>query len=176
MKKLIKNFKVYVFLLNAATVVTACLKTQDQNVTNTPEKEASMIANWLATMVTNKKNIDTTSTGLYYIVQKVGTGATVHAGDSVTVIYTGMFLDGQVFDASSLHSTAGTYKYVHKDTDPNKRMIKGWEEGIEVLSKGSSAAFLIPSAKAYGASGNSVIPPYTPLIFVIEVVNIKSSL
>jgi FKBP-type peptidyl-prolyl cis-trans isomerase len=79
-----------------------------------------------------------------------------------------MFLDGQVFDASAYHGD-GTYTYKHK-TDP---LILGWEEGIEVLNKGASAAFLIPSAKAYGVRGQGSIPPNTPLIFIIEVVDIK---
>jgi len=54
-------------------------------------------------------------------------------------------------------------------------MIQGWEEGIEILSKGGSATFLIPSNKGYGPLGSEdrTIPPYTPLIFIIEVVNIK---
>jgi len=177
MKK-IKNFKVYVFLLLAATVISSCLKTPDQNSTNTPEKEASQIQSWLAQMVTNKNDIDTTSTGLFYIVKKIGTGATVKAGDSVTVKYTGMFLDGSVFDTSDKASNpSGTFKFLHKaPTDPTRTLIQGWEEGVEVLSKGSSAAFLIPSAKGYGVNGSyPYIPPYTPLIFVIDVVDIKSN-
>ena len=113
MKK-IKNFKVYVFLLLAATVISSCLKTPDQNSTNTPEKEASQIQSWLAQMVTNKNDIDTTSTGLFYIVKKIGTGATVKAGDSVTVKYTGMFLDGSVFDTSDKASNpSGTFKFLY---------------------------------------------------------------
>jgi len=61
--------------------------------------------------------------------------------------------------------------YIHK----TNRMIQGWEEGIEILSKGGSATFLIPSNKGYGPLGSEdrTIPPYTPLIFIIEVVNIK---
>jgi FKBP-type peptidyl-prolyl cis-trans isomerase len=79
-----------------------------------------------------------------------------------------MFLDGTIFDSST------SFKYIHKNTDPTKRLIQGWEEGIEILRNGGSAAFLIPSAKAYGAEGRiPSIPPYSPLIFIIEVIDIK---
>ena len=131
----------------------------------TPENEASLIKTWLETMVKNKQNIDTTSTGLYYIVNKVGAGRTIHEGDSVTVQYSGMFLNGTVFDSSA------SFSYIHKAT--GQRMIQGWEEGIEVLSKGGSAVFLIPSDKGYGPYGGGPIPPYTPLLFVIDVIDIK---
>jgi FKBP-type peptidyl-prolyl cis-trans isomerase len=81
-----------------------------------------------------------------------------------------MFMDGAIFDASS-YRTPGTMTYIHK----TNRMVQGWEEGIEVLSKGASAAFLVPSAKGYGVTGSEggIIPPNTPLIFIIEVVDIK---
>jgi FKBP-type peptidyl-prolyl cis-trans isomerase len=90
------------------------------------------------------------------------------------VKYTGKLLNGEIFDASAWHSEDAKYEYLHKaPTDATKTMIQGWEEGIEVLRKGGSGTFLIPSNKAYGSSGKGSILPYTPLIFVIEVVNIR---
>jgi len=168
-------FKVAVFALFVVVAASGCKKSSNLDpVFYTPEHEASITKEWLDSMVANGFNIDTTSTGILYIAGKVGTGPTVKAGDVVTVKYKGKFLDGTVFDASEYHSEAGTMTYVHKaPTDATKTLIQGWEEGIEMLSKGGSAAFLIPSAKGYGSSGNSTIPPYTPLIFVIEVVDIK---
>lgn len=168
MKKWNAFFKIGILVLFTAVIVSGCGK-DDPYADYTPEREAALIKDWLETMVTNKKDIDTTSTGIYYIVEKEGTGATVKAGDKVTVKYTGLFLDGTIFDASSSHNEAGTMTYVHK-TD---RLITGWEEGIEVMSKGTTAAILVPSAKAYGTTGYSSIPPNTPLVFVIEVVDIK---
>ncbi|MBA4410961.1 MAG: FKBP-type peptidyl-prolyl cis-trans isomerase [Bacteroidota bacterium] len=155
-------------VLFAIIIVSGCKKNEDPYATYTPEREAALIKEWLAQMVTNKKDIDTTSTGIYYIVEKEGTGETVKTGNKVTVKYTGLFLDGSVFDASAYRGD-GTMTYIHK-TD---RLIQGWEEGIEVMKKGGTAAFLIPSAKAYGTAGSGSIPPNTPLIFVIEVIEIK---
>lgn len=167
MKKLNAILKVCVFVMFAVVLASSCKK-DDPYADYTPEREAALIKDWLATMVKNNKDIDTTSTGIYYIVEKEGTGETVKTGDEVTVKYTGLFLDGSIFDASAYHGD-GTMTYIHK-TDP---LIQGWEEGIEVMKKGGSAAFLIPSAKGYGTTGSGSIPPYTPLIFVIEVVDIK---
>lgn len=143
-------------------------KEEDPFAIYTPEREAGLIKEWIETMNSNNKDIKTTTTGIKYIVEKIGSGELVKSGNTVTVKYTGMFLDGQIFDASAYHGD-GTYTYKHK-TD---RLIQGWEEGIEVLNKGASAAFLIPSAKAYGTTGQGPIPPNTPLIFVIEVIDIK---
>jgi FKBP-type peptidyl-prolyl cis-trans isomerase len=170
MKKLFTLFTVSFLVLFSIAFIQGCKKTEDPYAGYTLEREQTMIKDWLATMVTNKKDIDTTSTGLYYIVETKGTGATVKAGNTVKVKYIGMYLDGSVFDASSYYGD-GTITYIHKDA--NTRMIQGWEEGIEVMNKGAKAAFLIPSAKGYGPTGNNSIPKNTPLIFIIEVVDIK---
>jgi FKBP-type peptidyl-prolyl cis-trans isomerase FkpA len=168
MKKLNALLKVGVLVLFSALIISGCNKNEDPYAEYTPEREATLIKDWLAQMVTNKKDIDTTSTGIFYIVEKEGTGETVKSGNTVKVKYTGMFLDGTIFDASAYHGD-GTMTYVHK-TDP---LIKGWEEGIEVMSKGGIAAFLVPSAKGYGITGAGSIPPNTPLIFIIEVIEIN---
>lgn len=170
MKKLVKLLKVSVLILFSIVLAVGCKKTEDPYAAYTLEREQTMITEWLAQMVTNKKDIDTTATGLYYIVEAEGTGATVKAGNTVKVKYVGMFLDGSVFDASSYYGD-GTMTYIHKDS--NTRMIQGWEEGIEIMNKGAKIAFLIPSAKGYGPTGNNTIPKNTPLIFIIEVVEIK---
>ena len=164
MKKLNSWFKVCTVVLFALVFVLGCKKTEVTN-SNTSEIEAAQMKDWLDANVKSSKNIDTTATGLYYIVDKVGSGPKVLTGDSLTVKYTGMFMDGTVFDA------APSYSYVHKGT--GQRMIQGWEEGIEVLSKGGSALFMIPSAKAYGDYGYAIIPPFSPLLFTIEVIDIK---
>lgn len=161
------TLKVCTIVLLAVVLVSGCNKAEDPYAQYTAEREAGLISDWLAAMVSNDKDIDTTSTGIYYILEKDSVGATVVTGDTVTVKYTGMFMDGAIFDAST------SFTFTHKDTDLDKRMIKGWEEGMEVLSIGDKAAFLIPSEKAYGSTGYYTIPPYSPLIFVIEVVDIK---
>jgi FKBP-type peptidyl-prolyl cis-trans isomerase len=170
MKSLKDIIKLGVFIL-FVVIMASCTKNTDPYAQYTPEREASMIKDWKASVKKNKKmHLDSTSTGIYFIrdTTKVGTGPTVKAGNTVKVKYTGLFLDGSVFDDSSYHGD-GTMTYVHM-TD---RMIQGWEEGIVVLSKGGGAGFLVPSAKGYGTTGSGSIPPNTPLIFIIEVLDIK---
>jgi FKBP-type peptidyl-prolyl cis-trans isomerase FkpA len=179
MKSWMNKFKLSVIILFVAIAFSSCLddSLEGETISYTSEQELAQMKTWLDSMVARKKDIDTTSTGLFYIRQKTGTGPNVKAEDVVTVKYTGMFVNGTIFDASAYHSEAGTMTYLHKaPTDPNKTLIQGWEEGIEVLNKGASAAFLIPSNKGYGTKGSAKIPPYTPLIFVIEVVDIKSKI
>jgi len=170
MKKLTNILKIGVLILFVGIMASCNTDVEDPYANYTPEREATLIKDWLTAMTAKGMDIDTTASGIFYIndTTKVGTGATVAAGNTVTVKYTGMFLDGQVFDASSLRGD-GTMTFIHK----TNRMIQGWEEGIEILNKGAGAAFLIPSAKGYGTTGQGSIPPNTPLIFIIEVTNIK---
>lgn len=187
MSKLNRIFKISAFLL-FVLIVASCKKEVEDPYANlqtaienyavksiynnevnyTEAGEAALIKTWLDSMIVNNTVIDTTSTGLSYIVEKVGAGENVKTGNVVTVKYIGFFMNGTIFDASAYHGV-GTMTYSHKVDE----LIMGWEEGIEVLKKGGRAAFLIPSAKGYGSTGNSSIPPYTPLIFIIEVVDIK---
>ena len=120
-----------------------------------------------------------TKSGLNYVISKEGTGAKANPGDTVVVNYTGMFLSGKVFD-SSLPEVAkknGTFN-PQRPYEPLKLpvglggSIPGFEEGLMLLNKGAKATLILPSSLAYGEQGNQGIPPYTPLIFEVDMVNI----
>ncbi len=174
--KTMKNFLKIGTIIVFAVFMASCMKNEDPYADYTPEREAKLIEEWKTAMVAKGQELNNLPNGIMYILDKTktGTGQTIaefakeHETVTLTVKYTGMFLDGQIFDASSYRGN-GTMEYKHKVD----RMIAGWEEGIEILKKGGSAAFLIPSAKAYGVTGQGMIPPNTPLIFVIEIVDIK---
>ena len=53
------------------------------------------------------------------------------------------------------------------------RVIPGWDQGLILLNKGAKATFIVPSELGYGEHGNQMIGPYTPLVFDVEIVNIK---
>jgi len=113
-----------------------------------------------------KIKVKPTTTGLYYIELKKGTGPKVDKGDTVAVHYTGTLLDGTTFDSSV-------------GRDPIKfpigtgYVIPGWEEGIGMMKKGGKAKLLIPSSLGYADKGaGQVIPPYTPLLFEVELIDI----
>ena len=120
-----------------------------------------------------------TATGLNYVVTTQGSGPKANPGDTVLVNYTGMFLSGKVFD-SSLAEVAkknGTFD-PQRPYEPLKLpvgmngSIAGFEEGLMLLPKGAKATLILPSSLAYGEQGNQGIPPFTPLIFEVDVVNI----
>ena len=97
----------------------------------------------------------------------VGTGATAATGDTISVLYNGTFLDGRVFDASSLH---GNVPYTFRLGAGN--VIAGWDQGLVGMRVGGVRRLTIPSSLAYGSSGNGPIPPNTPLRFEVQLVTI----
>lgn len=118
----------------------------------------------------NKSNpkIKTTASGLQYEVLQEGDGKTKpKATDIVQVKYTGKLMDGTVFDSTDKNGGA--------PMDINLGgVIKGWTEGIQLMSKGSKYKFYIPSDLAYGDQGaGDAIPGGSTIIFDVELVNIK---
>lgn len=172
------TLKISLFIFLITLIVSGCKKSSDVTpdlsaiiqpyvIHPSDNVESNMISEWLDSMSVRQMDVQTSPTGIKYIMGKEGEGATVAAGDTVTVKYIGFFMNGGILDSSE--NQGGTMTYVHK----TNRMIQGWEEGIELLNKGASAAFLFPSSKAYGSTGNGPVAPNVPLIFVIEVVDIK---
>ncbi len=149
--------------------LASCFSNSDDTDTidYTPEREAALIQEYLDTMVNRGFDIDTTNAGVYYIKIKEGEGDYVQAGDSIGIEYVGFFVTGVVFDASAYYGD-GIYRYVHLGT----RMIPGFEDAVSHLKKGGEASFLLPSSMAYGSYGTRTIPPYTPLVFEISLVDI----
>lgn len=127
------------------------------------------------------KGLKTTvsASGLNYVISTQGSGAKPNPGDTVVVNYTGSFLSGKIFDTSlpDIAKKAGTFN-VQRPYEPLKmpvgmsNSIPGFEEGLMLLNKGSKATLIMPSNLAYGEQGNQGIPPFTPLVFEIEMVNI----
>lgn len=105
-----------------------------------------------------------TANGVYYVVKTAGTGTPNIAGDSITVGYKGMLLDGTVFDSSEGRPP---FQFVLGALD----VIMGWDEVVGVLKKGDKATVYIPSALGYGSRGaGESIPANANLIFEIEIV------
>ena len=115
----------------------------------------------------NNITVKPTANGLYVVVKKKGNGAKVAAGKQVAINYTGRLLDGTVFDSSEGKEPL-TY------TVGQMSLIPGWEDGVKGQPEGSQLQLVIPSALAYGSRGNGrVIPPYSPLVFDLEIVSVK---
>ncbi len=98
----------------------------------------------------------------------VGTGQTAEPGDTVDVKYTGMFVDGGVFDSSEQHDGKPLNFVVG-----GGRMIKGFDEGVRGMKVGGKRKLEVPSAMGYGAKGaRGRIAPNTPLKFEIELAGV----
>ena len=116
--------------------------------------------------VIGASSIFTLPSGLQYEVIREGTGARPTAADSVTVHYTGMLIDGAVFDSSVERGEPATF--------PLSGVIAGWTEGVQLMTIGSIYRFTMPPELAYGAAGRPpVIPAKSTLIFVIELLGIQ---
>lgn len=125
------------------------------------EKEAGDFAKYLAD---NKITAKPTASGLIYIETKKGTGAMPDSTSVVKVHYHGTLMDGTVFDSSVERKEPATF--------PLNRVITGWTEGLQLMRKGGKAKLIVPSALGYREYGQGNIPPYTPLVFEVELIDI----
>ncbi len=121
-----------------------------------------------------KNNIKATKTpsGLYYSVATKGLGPNAKAGKKVTMNYTGKLMDGKAFDSN----TDPKFNHVSPFTFNlgQGQVIKGWDEGVQLMNLGTKGTLYIPSGLGYGASGagGGAIPANAVLIFDVEVVGI----
>ena len=99
-------------------------------------------------------------------VIKEGQGEIPQASDEVEVIYEGRLIDGTVFDATSKHGGAATDKFRANG------LIKGWTEALTLMPVGSKWQLYIPYELAYGERQAGQIPPYSTLVFDLELVSI----
>lgn len=115
--------------------------------------------------------IHQTSLGTYYIIYKEGHGDYAAKGDTLSLIYTGYFSDGIIFDASAYHYEDSLWTITY--LDPDLPLIDGMNDGLPVMKKGSVYDLIIPSGLAYGSQGNEVIPPYMPILFTVDLRDIR---
>ena len=108
-------------------------------------------------------NLKTSESGLVYEIIEPGEGDKVPYNGQVSVIYTGKFTDGKVFDSSNGEPVSFNVQNV----------VKGFGEGLQLLGKGGKALLYIPGDLAYGINGapQGGIGPNTTLVFEIEVVD-----
>lgn len=116
----------------------------------------------------NNITVKPTESGLYFIEQAKGKGPTIAAGDTAYVHCTGTFLDGKDF-------------FTTRGEEPLEvivgigMVIPGWDQALVMMSNGGKAKLIIPSDLAYGETGvgEGLVPPYTPLVFEVEVMSVK---
>lgn len=142
------------------------------------QSEPEAIANYINN---NNIKVKPNADGLYVIVKKKGNGPKVAAGKKVAINYTGRLLDGTMFDSSvesdarrgNIYADGRTYEPLTY-TVGQMGLIKGWEDGIMGQPEGSILQLVMPSSLGYGSRGaGEMIPPFSPLVFDIEIVSVK---
>jgi FKBP-type peptidyl-prolyl cis-trans isomerase len=109
--------------------------------------------------------------GIYYLMIRNGTGKKVETGDTVTLNYEGRFLNGKFFDSTIKRRQPFQFVY-----GTEWQVIRGLEEGIGLMHEGEKSLFIIPSELGFGSMGSSsgIIPPFTSLIFEVEILKVSS--
>ncbi len=115
----------------------------------------------------NNITVKPTADGLYYVEKVKGTGPKAVPGKKVKVHYTGTLLDGKKFDSS--RDRGQPFEF----TLGQGQVIKGWDEGISMMNVGGRATLIIPSSIGYGDRDMGTIPPYSTLVFDVELVGVE---
>jgi FKBP-type peptidyl-prolyl cis-trans isomerase FkpA len=146
------------------------------------EKEKEAFLNWIEDFgdyekvilqqFLNKEKLPVmpTASGMYHLKIKEGTGRRIAIGDTITVNYEGKFLNGKYFDSTVRRNQPFQFVY-----GSEWQVVKGLEEAIGMMRKGEKSVFIIPSDLAFGNSGSStgIIPPFTSLIFEVEILAVN---
>ena len=141
-------------------------------------EESKTIEEYLAK---NKLTAQKTESGLYYVIEKEGTGEATTSGTTLSVNYAGYLINGTLFDtswpeiakANNIFSEERPYEPLPVSVGLGQ-VIPGWDEGLMLLKKGSKAKFIIPSPLGYGESGaGAMIPANSILVFDVEVTDAK---
>ncbi|UYZ61685.1 FKBP-type peptidyl-prolyl cis-trans isomerase [Hymenobacter weizhouensis] len=152
-------------LLFLATAIFSSCKKEEEEV-DYASRDESIIQAYIKD--NNLTGAERQASGLYLVRTQPGTGTTRPTeGQTVSARYKGMTLDGNVFDQNT--AIPAPYSFALGKGG----VIKGWDEGFALLTKGEKAILLIPSGLAYGSTGASRIPPNAVLRFDVELVDFK---
>jgi len=139
-------------------VETAMYYAREKTAEESRRREEAFLA-----LNSQRQGVHVTPSGLQYEVLVETNGEKPQADSTVRVIYTGSFIDGSIFDNSG---NDGAFI-------PMEMVIPGWTEGLMLMGVGSIYRLFIPSSLAYGRNGaQNVIPPYSTLIFTVELLEI----
>ncbi len=135
----------------------------DRIVKENENKARSQLEAYMDKYSTGFEKLDN---GLRYKILKEGKGEKVGTGKKVTTKYKGYFVDGRVFDSTDMHDP------IEFETGAGK-MIPGFDLMVQDMKLNEKRTVLLPPDLAYGERGaGRVIPPNTPIMFDIEVIEV----
>lgn len=120
----------------------------------------------------NQQKIDIvpTGSGMFFIKTRKGNGKKVEKGDLVTIDYEGKFLNGKYFDSTKKRNMPFEFIF-----GSEWQVIKGLEEAIGYMEESEKSIVILPSGLAWGEQGSStgIVPPFTSLIFELEIIKVE---
>lgn len=147
-----------IFTILTLLLFTACSK--EDPIIDYSEQNDTEIQSYLAT---NSLEAEKSTSGLYYIIDEVGTGKKPTSTDAVTVKYKGYLTNGDVFDTTDDDAISFVLSNV----------ILGWKEGLAHFKEGGKGKLIIPAHLAYGGNTVGKIPAGSVLIFDIELIAVN---
>lgn len=112
-------------------------------------------------------DIKSDDSGVKYIIHEEGSGSKPQVGDQVSVMYYGTLENGEMFDNAYKRGSEFSFKI------GEGQVIKGWDEGLQLLNEGAKATLIIPSELGYGDQDTPTIPANSTLRFYIELKSIN---
>ena len=168
-KDVLKGNELKISNRDAQKIVESYFKDKEQKMNADREVKGKIAKNagekYLAENAKNE-GVITLPSGLQYKVLKEGNGRKPKATDEVVCHYEGFLVDGTVFDSSFQRGEPATF--------PLNQVITGWTEGLQLMQEGAKYRFFIPYRLGYGEGGaGTLIPPYSALIFDVELIEVK---
>ena len=156
---MIKNLQLTAFFVAMLVTFSRCLKDNSCNPKSVESEEAAIQAYAAANSINAVKH----SSGMYYEIVNPGSGPTPTVTSVVSARYVGKLTDGTIFDSQTVNPVSF----------PLGNTILGWQLGIPLVQKGGTIKLIIPSALAYGCTGQGPIPGNSILFFEVNVVDVQ---
>ena len=148
------------------TIVLVALGVAQSSLASVDKRQAREQEKAFLTAREKQEGVRKTRSGLLYEILRNGDSEeTIRPKHTIELHYHGTLPDGTVVDSSILRGEPFTIRLWE--------VIPGWSEGLKLMSPGDKYRFYIPSRLAYGSDGFGSVPPYSPLIFEIEVLSIS---
>jgi len=155
-----RNILAVLLLTATAFALGACQSAQQAKQKADADEFA---AKYFGDLIKQNPNIKAFPDGVMYEILKPGAGAFPTIHDTAKVNYIGALADGAKFDSS--------YDRGEPTDLPLNKVVPGMAEALQKINKGGKIRIYIPYAQGYGADGSDAVPPYSILVFEVELLD-----